>query len=99
MTNEETPFGQALYEALTLHPGGERIVGRLKDAQIQQFKAADRAGVQALFKGTTDYATIQHIKSDTPEALADHLAHRELQSAKAADEATLIMLFGLMFSG
>lgn len=99
MTNEEAPFGQALYEALKWQAGGERIVGRLNYARIQQLKAADRAGVKALFKGTTDYLTLQHIRRDTPKELAEFLIRRATPAHQGGTSAVAgIFLLGMLLN-
>ena len=98
MTDTTRTFGSLLLEALRWQAGGERIVGRLNYAQIQQLKAADRAGVQALFKGTTDYAAIQHIKRDSPEDLAEYLVRRATPDATGADTAAALIFLGFLLS-
>ena len=98
MTSAKKPFGLALLEALRWQAGGERIVGRLNYAEIQKLKAADRDAVRALFRGTTDYAAIQHIKRDSPEDLAEYLARRAAVAARAdgSTAATIVLLGWLL---
>ena len=60
MADEETTFGQALYDELKRLGGG--VTSNLKYADIQRLKAADREAVVDLFRGS-GYAVIQRIKN------------------------------------
>ena len=81
MADEETTFGQALYDELKRLGGG--VTSNLKYADIQRLKAADREAVVDLFRGS-GYAVIQRIKEDTPEQVADYLTRQALQAQQTA---------------
>lgn len=91
MSAEPDGFGLRLYHALKSNESGRRITSALQYAKIQELKSATRAQTALLFKGS-GYLTIQRIKSDEPEQVADYLVE-ELETQQQA----AFSLFGMAF--
>lgn len=87
-------YGARLYEALKRVGQGTAVTSRMRYADVQRLKAADRAETARLFRGSS-YALIQSIKRDAPAEVAALL----VGEAEAQARAAIIVIFcGLSFT-
>ena len=95
MTMDSRPFGFELYEELSSRGLSASVNGGMTYAQIQKFKMAERKEIVKLFSGRSSYATVQHVKEDTPSQLAEYLGE---QGKQAGEGAPIVPLFLLLTS-
>ena len=92
MSQDAETFGLTLYEQLRRLHRGSIVTQRMKFADVQRLKSADRSETLRLFHGSS-YETIQHIKQDSPHALAAYLVKQAEEAERQNRELSTIFMF------